>query len=161
VSDETGIVALLADVDVLLTMVFTPEMGRGANRLKLVQVAGAGLDRIDRTALPAGAALANVYGHETGIAEYAIGAMLALAWEFTRLDAALRQGNWLSQWAVGAAVPAVWPELAGKTLDLLGYGRIGRSIARRALAFDMRCALSAVMSRNRWIGVWRCSAGRK
>lgn len=142
VSDETGIVGLLADVDVLLTMVFTPEMGRRASRLKLVQVAGAGLDRIDRAALPASAALANVYGHETGIAEYAVGAMLALTREFARLDAALRQGNWLSQWAVGAAVPAVWPELAGKTLGLLGYGRIGRSIARRALAFDMTvCAV--------------------
>jgi phosphoglycerate dehydrogenase-like enzyme len=142
VSDETGIVALLADVDVLLTMVFTPEMGRRANRLKLVQVAGSGLDRIDRGALPAGAALANVYGHETGIAEYAIGAMLALTREFTRLDAALQQGNWLSQWAVGEALPAVWPELAGKTLGLLGYGRIGRNIARRALAFDMTvCAV--------------------
>jgi hypothetical protein len=34
VSDETGIVALLADVDVLLTTVFTPEMGRRANRLQ-------------------------------------------------------------------------------------------------------------------------------
>jgi phosphoglycerate dehydrogenase-like enzyme len=83
VSDETGIVALLADVDVLLTMVFTSEMGCRANRLKLVQVAGAGLDRIDRAALRAGAALANVFGHETEIAEYAIGAMPALTREFT------------------------------------------------------------------------------
>ena len=142
VSDEAGIAALMADVDVLLTMVFTQEMGRRATRLKLVQVAGAGLDRIDRAALPAGTALANVYGHETGIAEYAIGAMLALTREFTRLDAALRQGSWLSQWAVGAAVPALWPELARKTLGLLGYGRIGRNIARRALAFDMAvCAV--------------------
>ena len=138
VASEAEIVPQLAETDVLVTMAFTPEMARRATRLKLVQVAGAGLDRIDRSALPEGAALANVYGHETGIAEYAIGAMLALSREFFRVDAALRRGEWHSQWAVGAAIPPVWPELAGKTLCLLGYGHIGREIARRARAFDMK-----------------------
>ena len=68
--------------------------------------------------------------------------MLALTREFSRLDAALRRGEWQSQWAVGSAIPPVWPELAGKTLGILGYGRIGQAIARRARAFDMRiCAI--------------------
>jgi phosphoglycerate dehydrogenase-like enzyme len=117
-------------------------MGRAATRLKLVQVPGAGLDRIDRSALPRGAMLANAYGHETGIAEYVIGVILALTREFARLDAALRRGDWQSQWAVGVAPPPVWPELAGKTIGILGYGRIGQSIARRARAFDMQvCAI--------------------
>src|SRR5579863_2486720 len=142
VASEAEIVPQLAETDVLVTMAFTPEMARRATRLKLVQVAGAGLDRIDRSALPEGAALANVYGHETGIAEYAIGAMLALSREFFRVDAALRHGEWQSQWAVGAEIPPVWPELSGKTLGLLGYGRIGQAVARRARAFDMRiCAI--------------------
>ena len=136
-ADEVGIVSRLSDVDVLVTMAFTREMGGAVGRLKLVQVPGAGLDRIDRAALPAGAALANVYGHETGIAEYVLGAMLALTRGFARLDAALRRGIWESQWAVGAAPPAPWPELAGKTLGILGDGRIGQCVARRALAFDM------------------------
>jgi phosphoglycerate dehydrogenase-like enzyme len=73
VSDEAEIIAQLGDIDVLVTMVLTAEMGRAATRLKLVQVPGAGLDRIDRSALPGAARLANVYGHETGIAEYVIG----------------------------------------------------------------------------------------
>ena len=142
VADEEGIIPLLVDADVLVTMGFTAAMGRAATRLKLVQVPGAGVDRIDRAALPAGTWLANVYGHETGIAEYAIGAMLALTRDFCRLDAALRHGEWLSQWAVGSAIPPVWPELAGKTLSILGYGRIGQAIARRPRAFDMRiCAI--------------------
>jgi phosphoglycerate dehydrogenase-like enzyme len=135
--DETGIVSHLADVDVLVTLGFTREMGSAARRLKLVQVPGAGLDRIDRSALPAGASLANAYGHETGIAEYVIGAMLALTREFARLDPALRRGVWTSQWAVDTPPPAPWPELAGKTLGILGYGRIGQCVARRARAFDM------------------------
>lgn len=136
-ADEAEIVAQLPEVDVLVTMAFTPEMGAASRRLKLVQVPGAGLDRIDRSALPAGTWLANAYGHEVGIAEYVIGAMLAVTRGFFRLDASLRQGRWESQWAVSAPPPAPWPELAGKTLGILGYGRIGQCVARRAQAFDM------------------------
>jgi phosphoglycerate dehydrogenase-like enzyme len=137
VADEASIAARLSDVDVLVTMGFTAEMGAAARRLKLVQVPGAGLDRIDRAALPAGAGLANAYGHEVGIAEFVIGAMLALTRQLGRLDAALRQGIWESQWAIGVPPPAPWPELAGRTLGILGYGRIGQALARRARAFAM------------------------
>jgi phosphoglycerate dehydrogenase-like enzyme len=136
-ADEASIIPLLADTSVLVTMALTAEMGRSAPRLRLVQVPGAGLDRIDRAALPAAVALANVYGHETGIAEYVIGAMLSLSREFARADAALRRGEWYSQWAVGAPIPAPWPELAGKALAILGYGHIGRAVARRARGFAM------------------------
>jgi hypothetical protein len=54
-ADEVRIVSRLSEVDVLVTMAFTREMGGAAKRLKLVQVPGAGFDRIDRSALPAGA----------------------------------------------------------------------------------------------------------
>ncbi len=137
VADASDIVSSLPGVDVLVTMAFTREMGAAATRLKLVQVPGAGLDRIDRAALPGGAWLANAYGHETGIAEYILGAMLGLTRSFSRLDAALRRGTWESQWAVGTPPPPLWPELAGKTLGIVGYGRIGQRVARRARAFDM------------------------
>jgi len=121
VADETDILPRLGRIDVLVTMALTAEMGRAARRLKLVQVPGAGLD---------------------SIAEYVIGVILALTREFTRLDRALRQGDWQSQWALGVAPPPVWPELAGKTVGILGYGRIGQSIARRARGFDMQvCAI--------------------
>ena len=147
--DEVGIVSRLADVDVLVTMAFTREMGKVATRLKLVQVPGAGLERIDRAALSAGAWLANVYGHETGIDEYVLGAMLTLTRDFARVDAALRRGIWESQWAVGTPSPPVWPELAGKTLGILGYGRIGQGVARRARAFDMEiCAVRRDVARS-------------
>src|SRR2546425_4308544 len=149
VGDEIGIVSRLSDVDVLVTLAFTHEMGAAAKRLKLVQVPGAGLDRIDRSALPAGASLANVYGHEIGIAEYVLGAMLTLTRGFARIDAALRRGAWESQWGVGAAPPPPWPELAGKTLGILGYGHIGQALARRARAFDMAiCAIRRDVARS-------------
>jgi phosphoglycerate dehydrogenase-like enzyme len=134
-ADDREILARLGDVEVLVTMAFTREMAAAAPRLRLVQVPGAGLDRIDRSALAPGTALANAYGHDVGIAEYVIGAMLAVTRSFCRIDADLRRGRWDSVWS-GAPVP-LWSELAGKTLGILGYGRIGQAVARRALAFDM------------------------
>lgn len=140
--DESGILADLGDTDVLVSMAFTRPMAEAARRLRLVQVPGAGLDRIDRGALVGGARLANAYGHDDGIAEYVMGAMLALTRSFGRLDAGLRRGLWQSQWAVGVPPPPLWPELAGKTLGILGFGHIGRALARRARAFDMQvCAV--------------------
>jgi phosphoglycerate dehydrogenase-like enzyme len=136
--DEAGILAQLAEVDVLVSLLFTRRMAEAAPRLRLLHVPGAGLDRVDRGALQAGTHLANAHGHETGIAEYVIGAMIALSRSFGALDARLRRGEWESQWAVGRAAPPPWPELAGKTLGILGFGHIGQALARRASAFDMR-----------------------
>ncbi len=142
VEDEAAILPHLADADVLVSMGFTRQMAEAAPCLRLVQVPGAGLDRIDRGALRPEVHLANAYGHETGIAEYIMGAMIALTRSFGRLDASLRRGVWDSQWAVGAPPPPFWPELAGKTLGILGFGHIGEALARRAGAFDMRiCAV--------------------
>jgi phosphoglycerate dehydrogenase-like enzyme len=140
--DEASILPRLAGADVLVSMGFTAAMAAAAPRLRLVQVPGAGLDRIEYSALRAGTHLANAYGHEVGIAEYAVGAMIALTRGFGRLDAALREGRWESQWALGVPAPPLWPELAGKTLGILGFGHIGRALAQRAAAFDMRvCAI--------------------
>jgi phosphoglycerate dehydrogenase-like enzyme len=127
---------------VVITMCFTKEMADAGPRLKLIQVPGAGLDRIERAALRPGTRLANAYGHEVGIAEYIIGAMIALQRSFSRIDARLRCDHWESQWAVAAPPPPPWPELAGKTLGILGFGHIGEALARRARAFDMQvCAI--------------------
>jgi phosphoglycerate dehydrogenase-like enzyme len=140
--DEAHVLPHLADTDVLVSMNFTAAMAEAGRRLRLIQVPGAGLDRIDRSALRPGVHLANAYGHEAGIAEYIIGAMIALTRSFARIDARLRAGEWESQWAIGAPAPPPWPELAGKTLGILGFGHIGEALARRARAFDMNvCAI--------------------
>ncbi|MFY0613969.1 MAG: phosphoglycerate dehydrogenase [Hyphomicrobiaceae bacterium] len=140
--DEAAVAAQLSDVDVLVSMGFDAAMATAASQLRLLQVPGAGLDRVDRKVLPSATHLANVYGHEAGIAEYVIGAMIALTRSFARIDARLREGIWESQFVVGRPPPPLWPELAGKTLGILGFGHIGQAIARRAAAFDMQvCAI--------------------
>jgi phosphoglycerate dehydrogenase-like enzyme len=121
----------------LVTMTLSVEVGRLAEWLKIVRVPGAGLDRIDRSALPRGAMLANAYGHESGVAEYVIGAILALTREFFRLDRALRRG-----------IGGVSGRSASRRLRRgpnwqarrSGYPAMG--IARPARAFDMQvCAI--------------------
>jgi phosphoglycerate dehydrogenase-like enzyme len=91
---EPDVLSKLGDVDVIVSMGFSKAMAAAAPRLSLVQVPGAGLDRIDRSALAANVRLANAYGHEAGIAEYIMGAMLGLTRSFGRLDASLRRGRW-------------------------------------------------------------------
>lgn len=142
---EAEMMAHLADADVLVSLGFTAAMAEAAPLLRLIQVPGAGIDRVDRAALRPGVHLANAYGHETGIAEHAIGAMIALSRSFARLDTSLREGRWESNWAFDRPAPPLWPELSGRALGILGFGHIGEALARRALAFDMR--VSAIRSR--------------
>jgi phosphoglycerate dehydrogenase-like enzyme len=55
---------------------------------------------------------------------------------------------------VGGSPPPPWPELAGKTLGILGYGRIGQALARRARAFDMEvCAIRRDVARSQADGL--------
>jgi phosphoglycerate dehydrogenase-like enzyme len=135
--DEGEILTSLADADALVSMGYTRAMADAGGSLRLIQVPGAGLDRIDRSSIRPGMYLANAYGHEAGIAEYVMGTMLSLTRNLRSLDAKLRTGEWDSQWAVGSPAPPLWPELAGKTLGILGFGHIGEALARRARAFDM------------------------
>jgi phosphoglycerate dehydrogenase-like enzyme len=110
------------------------EWMEGARQLRLVQALGAGVDAYDVAALPPGCALCNVYGHGVPVAEYVIGAMVALTARFAFHDARLRQGHWDGSGRLDGAPHA---ELARQTVGLIGWGSIGREVARRARAFGM------------------------
>jgi phosphoglycerate dehydrogenase-like enzyme len=86
-------------------------------------------------ALPAGCTVCNVYEHEVPIAEYVMLNMLLLASRQIEHERAFRAGNWLGS---GRFNGTFHDELAGATLGLVGYGHIGREVAKRAKAFDMR-----------------------
>ena len=123
------------EADALLTLSWNQTMRSAGSRLRLIQALGSGVDTFDTTALPSGCTLCNVGEHEVPIAEYAMGAMVALTVGFARRDRELRQGNWEG---TGRRDGLPHQELAGRTLGLLGYGGIGVEIAKRARAFDMR-----------------------
>jgi phosphoglycerate dehydrogenase-like enzyme len=105
-----------------------------APRLRLLHVPGSGTDAIDFDALPSACVVCNVYEHEIPIAEYVLLAMLEWVIRYAEMNAAFRSRSWSENYR--SRQPH--DELAGKTVGVVGYGRIGRAIARRARAFDMR-----------------------
>ena len=106
-----------------------------AGKLRLLHVTGAGYDSVDFTALPARAFVCNCFGHEPAISEYVMAALLARCVPLAVADADLRRGLWPY---AARTVDTVHAELAGRTIGLLGYGRIAKAIALRAHAFGMR-----------------------
>lgn len=108
------------------------ELLAAGERLRVVTRAGAGIDNIDvETATARGIVVLNTPGANTiSATEHTFGMMLALVRHIPRGDGALRAGVWERKALMGT-------ELRGKALGILGLGRIGREIARRAQSFEM------------------------
>jgi len=123
----------LSGADAIVSMSW-PRDTPPAPRLRLLHLPGAGTDDIAFDSVPPLAAVCNVFEHEIGIAEYIMAAMLQWAIGIPRMDAALRRGQWYGSHLSGPR----HAELHGQTLGIVGYGRIGREVARRAQAFGMR-----------------------
>jgi phosphoglycerate dehydrogenase-like enzyme len=121
----------LFDADAIISMDWRP--APPAPKLKLLHLPGAGWDAIDFAAVPPTATVCNAYGHEVSIAEFVMATMLEMTLGVRRMDAALRRNNWSGWWRIGPLHDFVF----GKTLGIVGYGRIGVEVARRARAFGM------------------------
>ena len=122
------------DAHMLLSMSFDASY-TPAPRLKLLQLPGAGLDRVEFEAVPASATVCNVYEHEVGIAEYLVAVMLEWEIGVRAMHDNMRQGRWRGSFVDRAPLHG---ELAGKTVGFLGYGRIARETAKRLRAFGVR-----------------------
>ncbi len=122
---------LLADADALVSRRFTAAMAANAFRLRLIHTPGAGTNEIDFDAVPPGATVCNVYGHEHSIAEYIFMTMLALNRDLINMDRRFRGFDW-SDRANGPQ-----RDLHGRTLGIIGLGQIGTEVARRARVFGM------------------------
>jgi phosphoglycerate dehydrogenase-like enzyme len=106
-----------------------------AARLRMIQHQGVGYERIDLEACrQRGVLLAlTPEGTTTGVAEHTILLILAIYKQLLKASTSIRSGGWL-QWELR---PNSF-ELAGKTLGLAGFGRIGQAVAKRASAFDTK-----------------------
>src|SRR5947209_1607051 len=111
----------------------TAELLEHPGKLRAVVRAGVGVDNIDvAAATRAGIVVMNTPGGNTvSTAEHTITLLMALARMIPAADASVRQGKWERSKFVGT-------QLAGKTLGLVGLGRIGREVARRAAGLDMK-----------------------
>jgi phosphoglycerate dehydrogenase-like enzyme len=123
-----------AAADVIIGARFSRDLPQ-PHQLRLFHVPGAGYDGIDLEAIPDSAVVCNCFGHEQAIAEYVMAALLARHVPFADADRDLRQGHWT--YAAGSP-DRVHGELAEKTIGLLGFGHIGKAIAARAKAFEMK-----------------------
>jgi D-3-phosphoglycerate dehydrogenase len=123
-----------ADAVVVRTNPVTAAMIDAAPSLKVVSRHGVGYDNVDLDALNRRGIplMLAVNANRVAVAEHAFAMLLELFKHGRTFDAAVRAGDWASR---NRLVPL---ELAGKTLLLLGFGRIGREVARRARAFGMR-----------------------
>jgi D-3-phosphoglycerate dehydrogenase len=103
-----------------------------APKLKLIGRAGVGVDNVDLTAATErGIIVMNAPdGNTVATAELTLGLMLALARHIPAADGSLKAGQWERKAYLGI-------ELRGKTLGLIGFGRVGRAVAKRAAAFEM------------------------
>jgi phosphoglycerate dehydrogenase-like enzyme len=123
-----GVDAVLASMDQFSSEVLaSPE----ASRLRLISRWGVGYDAID---VPAATRQGIVVAYTPGllddaVADYAMALLFAVARRVHEGHAIMRAGGWEQAWG---------HDIAGKTLGIVGCGRIGQAVARRAAGFDMR-----------------------
>lgn len=129
------LVAALPDYQALVvrsrTKVNAKVIQAGTN-LKVIGRAGVGVDNIDvAAAVGKGITVVNSpLAASVAVAEHTLGLLLSLARMIAAADASMKQGKWEKSAFMGS-------ELSGKTLGLLGLGRIGAMVAGRAVAFGM------------------------
>jgi D-3-phosphoglycerate dehydrogenase len=155
---DEGLAILKAQADVTLTVVAKWEKGELAKvlgnydgviirsgvqiraaelatpgKLKAIARAGVGVDNVDvDAATKAGVLVMNTPDANTiTTAEHAVALMMALSRKIPAADASLRSGKWERNNFMGT-------QLAGKTLGIIGFGRIGRAVAKRALGLEMK-----------------------
>jgi D-3-phosphoglycerate dehydrogenase len=124
----------------------TAELIERAERLRVIGRAGVGVDNVDvDAATRRGIVVANApESTVVSAAEHAIGLLVALVRHIPQAHAALKEGRW-ERSAHGGI------ELEGKTLGVLGFGRIGQQVARRAIGLGMRVvAYDPFVARDRF-----------
>lgn len=134
--DGDGLRTALAAVDAVLVRSSTTldrAVLEGQRRLRVIGRAGVGVDNIDvQAATEQGIAVFNApSGNTASAAELTLALILAVMRKVAAADRAMRTGQWDRKRFRGS-------ELQGKTLALIGAGRIGGEVARRARAFGMR-----------------------
>jgi D-3-phosphoglycerate dehydrogenase len=130
-----GLEAELADADALVVrsaVQVDAKMLEHAPKLRVIGRAGVGVDNIDAGAATArGVVVMNTPGaNAIAVAELTLGMMIALARQIPKANATMHAGKWEKKSLQGV-------EIKGKTLGIVGLGRVGMEVAKRALGFGM------------------------
>ncbi|WP_297522027.1 hydroxyacid dehydrogenase [Thermococcus sp.] len=137
--DEERLIELVKDVEAIVVR-SKPKVTRrvieAAPKLRVIGRAGVGLDNIDlEAAKERGIKVVNSPGASSrSVAELVFGLLLAVARKIAFADRKMREGVWAKKQCMGI-------ELEGKTMGVIGFGRIGYNVAKIANAFGMRVLL--------------------
>jgi len=134
-NDPVALTKAIAEADAIIVRnqtQITADLIAAAPKLKIIARAGAGLDNIDTDAATAAGVVVSFAPSENSlsVAELAMGLFISLARNIATADRDIRNGNWNRALFTGS-------ELSGKTLGVVGIGRIGTLVAQRAKAFGM------------------------
>ncbi len=131
--EEAALAEMIADCDAAIvgTEPITARVIAAAPRLRVLSRLGVGVDNVDLDAATAAGVVVTVTpgANAAAVAELVIGFALALARGIPRYDVRAKRGDWRREVGI---------EIAGKTMGLVGLGRIGREVALRARALGMR-----------------------
>ena len=132
---KNGLAAELADADALVVrsaVQADAKLLESAPKLRVIGRAGVGVDNIDTDAATRqGIVVMNTPGaNAVAVAELTLGLMISLARSIPRANSTMHEGKWDKKTLQGS-------ELRGKTLGIVGLGRIGLEVARRAASFGM------------------------
>lgn len=129
---ENQLVRIIGEMDAAIVGMdeVTAKVIKAANKLKVIARYGVGIDTVDvETATKQGIIVTNAVGaNENAVADLVFGLILCLARKICRADASVRQRRWES-----IAGIEIWQ----KTLGVIGTGKIGRRVIKRAQGFDM------------------------
>ena len=133
---DSDLAGLIGDYDAIVVRSktkLTADLIERGERLRVIGRAGVGVDNVDvEAATRRGIVVANApESTVVSAAEHTIGLLLALSRNIPQAHAALKEGRWDRAKYAGL-------EVADKTLGVLGFGRIGQQVARRALGLGMR-----------------------
>lgn len=140
----------IKNVDVVITnkVVINVEAIQQSHTLKLILISATGTNNVDLAqARKQGIVVCNCQGYGTSaVAQHTLSLMLALSTALIQYDRAVKQGEWnkASQFCL-LDFPIV--ELAGKTLGIIGYGELGKAVAKLAEAFGMKILVGSLPNR--------------
>jgi len=134
--DKNALLKIMPEVEVLVVRSatkVTAEVIEAGKKLKLIARAGVGLDNVDAEAAEAkGVMVRNTPGaNAISVAELTFGLLLGFVRQIPRGVYGIKDGKWEKKELKGN-------EISGKTMGIIGFGAIGRAVARIALAFGMK-----------------------
>tara|TARA_S200000501_G_scaffold369143_1_gene408075 strand:+ start:809 stop:1789 length:981 start_codon:yes stop_codon:yes gene_type:complete len=126
----------IGSLDILVTYSISKELfSNASDKLKWIHIGAAGIEKsLFPSIIKSRTVITNARGiHATPVSEFVLGIILYLSKKFKKCEKFKRDKNW-TQWEIASQTI----QLKGKTIGIIGYGKIGKAIAKKCINFDMK-----------------------